>query len=502
MKLYSYQTKLIDDTRVAFREHKHVCIQAPTGSGKTVTFCEMVKRITERGLRSWVVVQRNELLRQTSEHLGKFGVSHGQISATMKESRAFVVHVVSLLTLVRRLKDDKIINLPDIIFMDECHLSLAQQIALAEAFPETRFFGWTATPERLDGQGLSELYGTLVEGPSLASLVQMEFLSAPKYFCYPIKGMNELKRVGTEFTPESIDALLEARKIYGKTIEHYRKYADGKPCIVFCRDLNLCKKTASQFRDAGYRFESIEGSMSDKKRKALLDALRTGEIHGLCSAQLLTYGIDVPEISCIIMLRPTMSTALYFQMLGRGLRVAKDKSHCVILDHVNNLVTHKHPLLPRQWRFDGTEKAIAEPDESIKLRLCPDTFMYCEKPTCKDCFNNSVGRKTRAEHVINVELEEVENPVEMNARPLEERQEIQSRLNAASDKYEAGGVASGAVGEMLKLARILGQQPMWVYHRLCKDKYMVNSTLLHEIARQKGYKPGWCWMQKKRMKGE
>jgi superfamily II DNA or RNA helicase len=517
MILRPYQQKMISDARIEFREHKNFVIQGPTGSGKSAVFTEMVRRVAEKGFRSWIVVPRNELLKQTSGHLSNAGIVHGRMDARMQESKAFITHVVSKDTLMRRL--DKIKNPPDFIFWDECHIALDQQKRVHDHFAnapvkrgesDPRFIGFTATPERGDGRGLFELYWKLVPGPQLFELVELGYLSKPRYFKPPIVGIEKLKRVGTEYNADELEKLLEAQKVYGKCIEHYRTYADKQACIVFTRNVKLAEETAKNFRDAGYRFESIDGRMRMKEREMLLEGIRSGRLHGLTSADLLTYGVDLPTIGCIIMLRPTLSTALFFQMIGRGLRVSEGKDECVILDHVNNLVEHGHPLTPREWNFYGTTKRKKgeDQDEDVVARLCPALdFMYCEKPSCVGCEHNKTGEDDiREQQVVDVELEEVAPPIKLKERPAEERREIQDRINQITEEFEnvsrGGKIAKGPVGDMLNVALAIGRQPMWVYHVLNQNKYLVNKPLLHEIARQKGYRPGWVWMKTKEMRGE
>ncbi len=111
MPLRPYQQETIDLSRLAMRTQSRVCIQSPTGSGKTVVFTEIVKRVQKNGFRAWIMVPRNKLLNQASKMLSNAGIVHGKISAKMQESKAFSVHVVSKDTLIRRYH--KIKNPPD-----------------------------------------------------------------------------------------------------------------------------------------------------------------------------------------------------------------------------------------------------------------------------------------------------------------------------------------------------------------------------------------------------
>jgi superfamily II DNA or RNA helicase len=501
MPLRPYQEKLFLDVRAAFKGRRSVLMQLATGGGKTWIFSEMSKSAQKYGQTVWILVPRNELLSQASEHLAAAGVPHGRIDARHQESTAFSVQVVSKDTLIRRY--DKIKKKPTFIIVDEAHLALDRYIEISKRFPDAKILGVTATPERLDGRGLSDLYETMVMGPSIRELVELGFLSDVEYYAPPIQGIEKLHRIGTDYKADELEALLETRKIYGESIRHYRKHAGGKPCLVYCRSVKAAEETADRFTAGGYRFLSIDGKMTPKERKKRLDALRTGKIHGLTSCELVTYGLDVPAVKAIIMLRPTLSRSLYSQMVGRGLRPTDEGSKCVIIDHVANYQEHGHPLADYNWQFYGREKRKPrkEKDELI-ARLCPELdFMYCHKASCIGCEHNPNGRKSRREEMIDLDLIKVK-PIALKDRPREEKKEIVDRINLAIIEYEKTGLAPGPVGELLAVAKELRYSDMWVYRKLTRGKYLVNRSLLHEIGRQRGHKKGWAWFQAKRIREE
>jgi len=486
--LRDYQEKLIDDARVAMREHRHICVQAPTGAGKTVVFAEMIRRITGNSFRSWIVVPRNELLDQSSRSLMAAGVSHGRISAGKSESKAYPVHVVSKDTLTRRYST--IQRHPDFMFIDEAHIALDRQIEISAQFPRARMIGFTATPERRDGRGLSELYGALIKGPDLADLVTRGYLSSPRYFCPPLPGLDTVHRRGVDYDEDELEKLFRERRVYGQAIDMYQRHADGLPAICFCRSVHAAEETAAKFRAHGYRAESVDGTMTAKRRAAILDAFRAGGLNLLTSADLLTYGVDLPITQAIIMLRPTTSTALFFQMVGRGLRTADGKSACVILDHVNNIAMHGHPLQPREWNFSGRETAKEKNKQPPPLRLCPAIdFLYCDKPSCSGCPHNPGGTHEKPLPVIDCELKEIQTEIPVPARadaPAYER-----RLNEMI--AAARTIQPGPIGDLLTAARVLGHDWRWVYDQVNGLNHVVNVALLSEMGRQLNYKPGWVW---------
>jgi superfamily II DNA or RNA helicase len=494
--LRPYQQKLFLDVRQAFRGRRSVLMQLPTGAGKTIIFSEMGKSSTASKRKVWIIVPRNELLTQASDSLTRIGVPHGRIDPRHQESSAFSLHVVSKDTLIRRY--DKIKKHPDFIIVDEAHLALDRYMEIAERFPEAKILGVTATPERLDGKGLSDLYEVLVEGPTIQELINDGYLTGMSYFAPPIEGLNKVKRAGTEYNQEELAQFLERRKIYGKAIDHYERHAKEKPTLVFCRSIKDAEETAHRFQAAGYDFESVDGRMSYKKRKALIDGLREGTLQGLTSCELVTYGLDVPRVECVIMLRPTLSRALYMQMIGRGLRPYAGKHNCIVLDHVGNLQEHGVPWEMNDWRFNGREKRPRVKSPMVALKLCPELdFLYCDKPSCAGCEHNRSGRKERKLELVEGSLKEIKSPVKYTSMPPDQKLAYEARISEAVEGFAR--MRPGAVGDMLKIADELGKNPLWVYFKLSGKKSAVDVTLLHEIARLKKYKRGWVWFQKNRI---
>lgn len=500
----------------------------PTGAGKTAVVAEICSLIQKNNKRAWFVVPRTELLQQGSAHLSAWKVPHGIIAPGKNESRAYNIHVVSKDTLIRRY--DKIKNHPDVIFIDECHIALDRQIEIARNFPNAKIIGLTATPERLDGRGLNELYNELILGPSIPWLMEHNFLSSLRYFAPKIEGLEKLHKKGDDVDADELEDLFSKRQIYGDAIKYYKKYADGKPALAFCRNVKSAYETAERFSVGGYKFYCIEGKMAGGERRRLLNALKDGKIDGLTNCEIATYGLDIPRIEVGICLRPTMSRSLFFQMVGRILRPSEGKIDAVFLDHVNNVYEHIEPNYPEvppffapqiNWNFHGTDKRkkilcfvckIVKtckknnsgkatkcsdyiPEADLSLKMCPECFMYYSSGVCKNCGCEAEKRRQKELEEVEAELKEM-TPVKLAERPAEERREFVDAINNAAREFNEalkdGNILPGPVGELLRLAKMLNRKPMWVYYKLTDEsRISVNVSLLHEIARQMDYKPAW-----------
>jgi superfamily II DNA or RNA helicase len=446
----------------------------------------MTESAAARSRVVWIVVPREELLRQASESLTALGVGHGLIAPGHIEA-AVLVHVVSSATLIRRW--DTIRTQPDFVIIDEAHLHYRRQAEIQCRFPRARIVGVTASPERLDGRGLSDLYDVHVAGPGLRELTDAGYLVPLTYYAPPLPGLSDVGRTGYEYHAGELDALMQSRRVYGSAIDHYRRHADGRSTLVFTRSVAAAETVAAQFRAAGYDFEHVSAGTPRERRAELVERLRSGTLTGLVNCEIATYGLDVPRVSCLILLRPTLSKALQVQMIGRGLRTFHGKTDCVILDHVGILAEHGHPYAEHEWRFTGTEKQVRGERPDLRLRQCPFDFSWCEESSCVGCAKNTGGIKSRPAAIIDGWLREVDPPEATDGPILIEA----LRRNDDTIARARENPTDENVRDAVRLGMILGAQPLRTAHAIG-----MSARVLQSIGRACGYRTSWAWMQAKR----
>ncbi len=491
-----YQQTAFDNARTALSKQRSVLLQLPTGAGKMWIAAMVLSAAAKKHSTAWFVAHRSELLNQCSEKLDNLGVSHARIDAKNQESDKHRIFVISKDTLMRRL--EKIKNKPDLIIFDEAHLNIKAQEEIAGIFPDARIIGLTATPERLDGIGLSTVYDSMTIGPSIEDLTARGYLSRLVCFCPPdLSGeLNSIARHGTEYQADELEKLLQKKHVYGKAVEQYTKHTHGLPALAFCRNVQAAKDTARLFQDAGFDFHCVDGTMKETSRKALVDGLTRGRIQGLTNVNIATTGLDIPRVEVGIFLRPTLSLALYYQMVGRIMRIHGDTNTAHMLDHANLMREHGPVWVPRDWNFYGDKrKPRKNQDDEISPRCCPELdFMYCVKPSCVGCEHNTTGRKSNIEAIIDVQLERIEQPVKLSDRSEHERKEIKSRIETAfqechieikADRYDP----AGPLADLFKLYKATSQNPMGAYYRLAPGA--LNKDLLRFIQQSYGYKKYW-----------
>ena len=513
--LRDYQVQSIEALRQKlYRENrKSVLLQLPTGSGKTVILSEIFSALYKNEKHGWFVVPRNELVRQASAHLAKWRVPHGIIDASHEESWVFNIHVVSKDTLIRRI--DNIKTIPDLLVFDEAHIAIdGQKKIMLKTLdnPDIKYIGMTATPEREDGRGLSELYEDIIYGASIPYLTQLGYLAPLRYFAPPIEGIEQVRFRGNEADEKELDAIMTEKAVYGKAVEYYQKYgrkADGSymRAIGFCHGVKAAEKQAIEFRKEGFKAESISGYMPKAKQRELIDGLDGGTIQVLINSDLLTYGFDSPKIEYGFSLRHTKSRALYFQIVGRILRTAPGKTETLFFDHTNNInIQHdeRYPGVPLfyiddlTWNFNGTEKRKTQKNIKPTVKLCIYTgYEVCTKRTaCTICEQNTDRNKTgkdKQEIIENIPLME-----RHKSDILHIQQEI-NRHTAACKNAVRDDVIDKEIASLLLIAKKLNYSPLWVYHQVKRNAFTVDTPILWSIARTMHYKPGWVHINKRRL---
>ena len=385
ISLRSYQQDAVDAIRAAYRNGKRAPLYvAPTGSGKTITFSYMAQASQAKGNRVIIMVHRQELIHQICVALSDFSIRYGIIKAGQCEQYGLLTQVASVQSLARRL--DRVPE-PAMLIVDEAHHSVSPSYAsIFEAFRNTKILGATATPQRLDGRGLGNVFDTMVLGPSVSDLIEQGFLARPVYYAPPSGVSTEnLHIVGGDFDRAESEAVMDKAAITGSLVENYTKLCPGKSAIAFTVSLKHAESVRAEFCAAGYRAESIDGTMSDKDRRQRTNGLLDGTIQILVSVDLLGEGFDAPGAEVGIMARPTASLALWRQQVGRILRPFPGKERAILLDHTGNCLRHGFAESPIEWTLDparpkkATEKVFAN-------RVCPQCFRtHAWALACPEC---------------------------------------------------------------------------------------------------------------------
>lgn len=356
IKLRSYQALDFVRMRRVYRAGaSRLCYVAPTGSGKTILFAAIVSSAVRRGRRVLILGHREEIIDQVSAALAAMTVSHG-IIAPNYPATVWPVQVASVATFARRLDPAALIPFELIVIDEAHHATAASWRAIIDAYPEAKVLGVTATPVRLDGKGLDDIFDEMIVGPDVATLTRGGFL-VPSIVFTPLKlpNLSHVRSRAGDYALDQLSAKMSDRSLIGRAVADYKQRCAGIPAVAFGVDRQHSEKIAEAFRDAGFKSAYVDGETSKDERKRRIAALGTGDLDVLANCGLISEGVDVPAIGAAILLRPTQSLALYLQQVGRTLRPAPGKTHAIILDHAGNCIRHGLPETPRQWTLGATK---------------------------------------------------------------------------------------------------------------------------------------------------
>lgn len=378
MQLRAYQSDLVERVRKAWREgYRSPCIVLGCGGGKSCIVAEIARRTTENGKNVLFIVHRIELVDQIKKTFEEWGVDMSLCTIGMVQ------------TITRHI--DRVPP-PALIITDENHHCLAASyMRIYKAFPHACKVGVTATPVRLNGDGLGDVNDRLIEGVSTKWLIENHYLAPYEYFSPSVADLTGLRTSHGEFVSADIAKLLVKKGVFGDVISCYKKLASGKKAICYCATVDHSQRMAEAFAEAGISAAHIDGTTPTAQREQIISGFRSGDIMILCNVDLISEGFDVPDCECAILLRPTKSLTLYIQQSMRCMRY-KEGKRAVIIDHVGNYARHGLPDEDRKWSLEKKPHGTREKaDEKEKCRQCPECFFTFsideaeDKKVCPNC---------------------------------------------------------------------------------------------------------------------
>lgn len=432
--LRDYQQDLVDKARISLAEgHRSTLVVAPTGAGKTIIFSYICQKAYEKGKRILILAHRKELIEQISESLEKFSIPHGFIAAgKFSTNPAAKVFVGSVLSVVNRLGR---IAKPDLIILDEAHHAAKKNswAKCLDHWNDVLKLGVTATPCRLSGEPLKEIFDNMVMGPTTKNLIERKYLCDYRYFCPPVDiNFANLKKQAGDYSTKSMDEEINTVAIIGNVIKHYKKYLHESRAVVFCVSIAHAAALARQFKAEGISSGHIWAGMKKDERTEIIRKFRQKEILVLTNVGIVSEGFDLPELDGVILLRPTQSLSLFMQQVGRALRISEGKDKAIILDHVGNYKRHGMPDDERDWSLEGSVSDKKGTSGDAAPKMCPECF-YMNEPAslvCVECEHEFLTKDKKVEE-IDGELEEVDRSVrkqiEKEGREQRKQEERQAR---------------------------------------------------------------------------
>jgi superfamily II DNA or RNA helicase len=313
--LRPYQEQAVTACVDALSKAVNPLLVAPTGAGKTVMACELMRRWqTATGRECYFFAHREELLSQAQAAMDRFGVRGRALSVFKKQF------------------DEHPGRADALCVFDEAHHAVASSWKnVSTHFPGPKV-AITATPDRLDNQRLEGAGFTQVHQIEIQRLIKDGYLVRPLAQKLPISVCDNI----IENYDDAIEAV--ARSVVEEFVRFNRQRA-----MVFLPSVDASRRFSAELRKLGYDSSHLDGT-SGKLRGLSVDDFKAGRTKFMCNVALFTEGFDCPEVDCVVLLRETKSRALWSQMIGRGLRTAPGKFDCLILDPM--WVSGTHTLAP------------------------------------------------------------------------------------------------------------------------------------------------------------
>lgn len=341
-QLYHYQKGAIQKIFQCFEsavDDYHLLYQLPTGGGKTVIFSEIVSQyLKTQNKKVLVMTHRIELCKQTSNVLSEFGVRNKVVDSKAKldDQKEYDCFVAMVETLNNRLKDDKL-DISDIglVIIDEAHYNSFTK--LFKFFEKSFILGVTATPLSSNIElPMTDNYNELIVGESIESLIENNFLAKANMFSYNVGLTSLVVGANGDYTVKSSEDLYTNNEMLSKLMDAYNERCMNKKTLIFNNGINTSLFVYDLFKRAGLPIAHLDNTTTKKERSNILKWFNETPNAILTSVSILTTGFDEPSVEAIILNRATKSLTLYYQMIGRGSRIFKNKNSFDVVDLGNN----------------------------------------------------------------------------------------------------------------------------------------------------------------------
>ena len=317
-----------------------------------------------------MLTHRQELKEQHEKLFRSLGITNARVAMILTEANRLGQH-----------------EKPALIVTDEAHLSRSNSWMRVLEHYNAWTVGFTATPVRLDGKPLGDVYSTLIEGVDVKWLIANQNLAPYEYYAPTLVETDGLRTVAGDYVVSDLEKLMNERAIYGDIIESYRKFAGGERAIAYCVSVRHAESTAEAFNSAGVRAEALSAGTPQRLRRKVLDDFRSGKITVLCNVGIISEGVSIDEVTCCMLLRPTESVALGIQQMMRCMRYLPGKV-ATIIDFVGNYTRIGLPDDDREWSLGEPLKRKQRTDGNgdFYIRTCPECYMtFKTAPVCPFC---------------------------------------------------------------------------------------------------------------------
>ena len=427
-----------------------VLLYLVTGSGKTVIAKNIIEKILSSNKKVMFLVKGVSLIHQTYDRLksdNEIGMIQG--SSKGKINYKAPLQIASVDTLLSRKKSIKYyLKEFDYVFVDEAHEATSDGYKeVLGMFINARFIGMTATPFAINGRCHS-FWEDFVQPITGEELVEQNYLCPIRAFAAPIavsiKGAS-LNSAG-DYNTEKLYENVSDPTLYSSFEKEFNRHASGKNTITFCVNLKHVKDIVYKLKLMGVEnIYQIDSSLSIAVNKNNLKKIREDLAHGLkvniVSVNMINKGIDLPELEVALCLRPTTSVCLFYQQIGRIMRIADNKPHAKLIDFTNNSYQYGNPQIDNRLPELRASSHIV--NQISLLKTCPDCFFLnlSKWRKCMNCGASLVNRRAKRDIKFDesVELKELRKNIAPIKRDYQEFRKTMDNYKASEKIYDIYG---------------------------------------------------------------
>lgn len=420
--LRDYQIEMKTRLMEAWKAHRSVMVQMPTGTGKTHLLASVVSEfVSSAGSGVWLIAHRRELVAQMEETLAKYGIRREDTP----------VRVMAVQWLSRHWNEAG--DAPGLIVIDEAHHALAASYTeMWKRYPAAKKLGVTATPCRLNRRGFTELFEVLVTSWSIAEFIEKGVLSVFDYVSIRpgseeqrlIDGL-EKRGADGDYQVKEMDAVLNRRPGIERLYRSVRQFASGKKGMVYAISIEHARRIAEYYSRRGVNAVAVDSKTPAMERKRMVEEFRHGKIEVLVNVDVFSEGFDCPDVEFVQLARPTLSLAKYLQQVGRGLRRSEGKEACMLIDNVG--LYRIFGLPTQRWNWDAMFRGRMAGKGSLPGRMNCDAsvtaFPVVERPA-----------EAGGDLVVVMEHGRLLSSIREQALPDEKERSPSCRLRAFVDK--------------------------------------------------------------------
>jgi DNA repair protein RadD len=394
LKLRDYQEKAVNDLAKGLTKHRRVIGWLPTSSGKSVILAEISRRLLARdqNARILVLCHTSDILMQNHERCVQNGVASSGIYCAglgKRESSVSVVHA-SRDSLGR---DPMVCGPRSVVIVDECHLVSENEKTVYRKIIDTlapRYVvGLTGTPWRL---GNGRIFGPDKFWEYCAAHVDMNVLFKQGMLTPYILPSSEqiidtssVRVTAGDFNQKELEKASSSRETVSKCLDQWERLAsDRNLTLIFCCSIEHAKLVHEMMGERRYFGAVLTEETDAKERAQILRDAKAGIYQYIANVAVLTTGVDVPRVDCLLFLRATQSLSLFVQMAGRALRLYPGKENALMIDCAGNFERLGTPENPKEPKEKRSRKKFTD-EEYIAMGIDPALMKISGGGGTKEC---------------------------------------------------------------------------------------------------------------------